>query len=184
MEKSESIKNIATSLIEFQSKVQNVKKDGSNPYFKSKYATLENILDTIKPTLKECGLSFSQFPDGDGLTTILMDESGEYLKATVRMTPVDNKPQSQGSAITYMRRYSLSAVLGIAVEDDDDGNAASQPTAPSSPPVGAKKSYQTIKTDKGVLKKRNDGMSLIYRDGGKADPKVDSEFIEEPPIEL
>src|SRR5687768_15786841 len=127
MEKSESIKELATALIGFQANVENVKKDGQNPYFKSKYATLENILDTVKPTPKDFDLSFSQFPDGDGLTTILMHSSGEYLKATAHMTPKDNSPQGQGSAITYMRRYALSAVLGIATEEDDDGNAASQP---------------------------------------------------------
>jgi hypothetical protein len=121
MEKSDSIKEIAKALLAFQSEVENVKKDGNNPYFKSKYATLENILDTIKPTLAKCGLSFSQFPDGDGLTTILMHTSGEFLKANTKMTLRDQTPQGQGSAITYMRRYALSAVLGIATEEDDDG---------------------------------------------------------------
>ena len=121
MEKSESIKEIAKALLAFQSEVENVKKDGNNPYFKSKYATLENFLDTIKPTLAKCGLSFSQFPDGEGLTTILMHTSGEFLKANTKMTLRDQTPQGQGSAITYMRRYAPSAVLGIATQEDDDG---------------------------------------------------------------
>jgi hypothetical protein len=86
---------------------------------------------------------FSQFPDGDGLTTMLMHSSGEWLAATSRMTPKDQTPQGQGSAITYLRRYALSSVLGLATEDDDDGNAASKapvaakraPTRPATSPA-------------------------------------------------
>jgi hypothetical protein len=71
------------------------------------------------------GLSFSQFPDEDGLTTILMHSSGEWMSAHAKLIIRDQTPQGHGSAITYLRRYALSAVLGIATEDDDDGNAAS-----------------------------------------------------------
>ena len=178
MEKSESIKEIAKALLAFQEKGENVKKDGNNPYFKSKYATLENILDTIKPTLAKCGLSFSQFPDGEGLTTILMHTSGEFLKANTKMTLRDQTPQGQGSAITYMRRYALSAVLGIATEEDDDGNAASQP-APK--PTGGK--FSTTKTD---AQKRKSDVKEIQLDSAKTDAQGEEavEFIEQPPIEV
>lgn len=132
--KSESIIKLAQALNEFQSIVPTAKKDASNPFFKSKYATLENVIDTIRAPMSACGLSFAQFPSGeDELTTILMHVSGEYIMATAKMSPVDKKPQSQGSAITYMRRYALSAVLGIASEEDDDGNAASTPKEPMRP---------------------------------------------------
>lgn len=126
MEQSASIGELAKALSAFQAAVENVTKDGSNPYFKSKYATLENIIDTIRPHLAKHGLSFSQIPTGENeLSTILMHVSGEWLKATAKMTPKDQSPQGQGSAITYMRRYALSAALGIATEEDDDGNVAS-----------------------------------------------------------
>lgn len=125
IEKSESIKEIAGALIRFHEKVESVKKKGSNPFFKSKYATLEDILDTIKQPMKDAGLAFTQFPSGENeLVTVLMHTSGEFIQAGVKMTPKDSTPQGQGSAITYMRRYGLSAVLGIATEEDDDGNAA------------------------------------------------------------
>lgn len=83
MTKSESIKEIAGALITFHLKVENIKKDSTNPFFKSKYASLSNILDAISTPLEESGLSFSQLPTGDsGLTTILMhSKSGEYLQA-------------------------------------------------------------------------------------------------------
>jgi hypothetical protein len=119
------VDKLSKALSEFQSEVGNVAKDGVNPFFKSKYASLENVITTVKPLLAKHGLSYSQFPDGDGLTTILLHESGQHLQATANLHFKDQTPQGQGSAITYMRRYALSSILGIATEDDDDGNAAS-----------------------------------------------------------
>jgi ERF superfamily len=135
MQQSAEIKNLAEALTKFQKDVENVPKDAVNPFFKSKYASLENVIATVRPHLAKHGLSFSQFPDGDGLTTVLMHSSGEWLQATSKMTPKDATPQGQGSAITYLRRYALSAVLGLATEDDDDGNAAS---APAKAPAASK----------------------------------------------
>lgn len=135
MEKSESITKLASALVAFQADMENVSKDATNPFYKSGYATLENIITTAKPHLGKHGLAFAQLPAGDNeLTTVLMHESGEYIAATARMTPKDATPQGQGSAITYLRRYALSAALGIATEDDDDGNAASTPKPPAKPP--------------------------------------------------
>jgi hypothetical protein len=127
MEKSASIQNLAKALCSFQSSVGKVKKDSANPFFKSKYASLSNILDAIQDPLASAGLSFSQFPTGEsGLTTILMhSESGEFLMETYIMRPVKVDPQGIGSAITYQRRYALGAVLGLNIDDDDDANAAS-----------------------------------------------------------
>jgi len=129
MEKSSSIKNIAAAIVLFHVKVETVKKDANNPFFKSKYASLSNILDVINDPLNESELTFCQFPNGEnGLTTILMHaESGEYLQATYDMHPVKNDPQGRGSSITYQRRYALAAILGLNIDDDDDGNGASHP---------------------------------------------------------
>jgi len=126
MEKSQSIKSIAGALLLFQNKVGAVKKDAVNPFFKSKYASLNTIIEHINLPLSECGLSYAQFPDESGLTTILMhSESGEYLQSTYLM-PVakQNDPQAVGSAITYARRYALGAILGLAIDEDDDANSA------------------------------------------------------------
>ena len=129
MEKSQSISNIAKSLIIFHVKVDTIKKDANNPFFKSKYASLSNILDAINEQLIEAGLAFCQFPSGEhSLTTILIHgESGEYMQASYEMKPVKNDPQGIGSVITYQRRYALSAILGLNIDEDDDGNAASKP---------------------------------------------------------
>lgn len=127
MEQSEKIELLATALVTFQAEVKNVTKEGENPFFHSKYATLKNILNTVRPTLTKNGLALSQFPTGeDGLTSLLMHESGQWLRSTVTMTPKDKTPQGQGSAITYMRRYAISSILGIATEDEDDGNQATK----------------------------------------------------------
>jgi len=131
MNKSESIKNIAAALATFQVEAEKIIKTAENPFFKSKYADLPSILDAIALPLTESGLVVSQFPDGDGLTTLLMHpNSGEWIEATGTMKPVKSDPQAIGSAITYQRRYSLCAVLGLNVDSDDDGNAASTPNTP------------------------------------------------------
>lgn len=127
MEKSESIINLSKAIIIFHVKVDKVSKDSTNPFFKSKYASLSNILDAINLPLIESGLTFSQLPTGEnGLTTILMHgESGEFIQSTYEMKPVKDDPQGRGSVITYQRRYALASVLGLNIDDDDDANAGS-----------------------------------------------------------
>lgn len=126
MNKSTTIGELAKALAVFHLKVDTVKKDAKNPFFKSSYASLSNILDAINDPLIESGLAFSQFPDGDnGLTTILMHgESGEFIESTYTMKPVKDDPQGRGSVITYQRRYALAAILGLNIDEDDDGNTA------------------------------------------------------------
>lgn len=126
MKKSESIKNVAKALLLFQTKMESISKDSTNPFFKSKYCSLSNILENIQLPLAEAGLCFSQMPDEHSLTTIIIHaDSGEYLESSYIM-PVakQNDPQAVGSSITYARRYALGAILGLNIDDDDDANAA------------------------------------------------------------
>ena len=134
MNKSESIQKIATALAKFQGEMKNPPKNADNPFFKSKYCALDTIIDTIRPVMAKHGLSFIQSCSAVGaevaVTTLVMHESGEWIESdpmTVHATKLD--PQGAGSAITYNRRYSLSAVLGIASEEDDDGNSSSKVSA-------------------------------------------------------
>lgn len=148
MNKSESIAEISKALVTFHSKVGAVTKDATNPFFRSKYATLDNVIDTINKPLEDAGLSYSQFPDGvNGLTTILMHTSGEWIEARYEMTPAKNDPQGLGSAITYMRRYALGAILGLATELDDDGNTASTPAKEKAIPEALKKQVSDCTTE-------------------------------------
>lgn len=128
MKSSESIKNIALALAAFQGEVKDPSKDGKANY--GKYVQLNGLLETIRPALSKHGLSFLQFPGGDGtlitITTLLMHTSGEWIESepfALKAQRVD--PQGAGSAVTYGRRYSLSSVLGVAWDEDDDGNKAS-----------------------------------------------------------
>lgn len=130
MNKSESIKEIATALSKFQSEVDNPKNTADNPFFKSKYAPLNDILNLVRPILTKHGLSVLQSPSGDGekiiITTMLMHSSGEWIELDPLILKADKiTAQGAGSAITYGRRYAVSALLGISSEDDDDGNGAS-----------------------------------------------------------
>ena len=129
MKKSESIANLAMALANFQGEAENPKNTANNPFFKSKYAPLSEVINATKPLLSKHGLSILQSPSGDGehiiITTLLMHSSGEWIEGEPLVLKAD-KPTAQGagSAITYGRRYALSAILGIASEEDDDGNSA------------------------------------------------------------
>ena len=131
MIQSESIANLAKALSIVQGKLTYAVKDSANPFFKSKYADLESVWDACRSLLAENGLCVMQFP-GEflegcmSLNTILAHSSGEYIKQTMEVPVTKLDPQGAGSALTYMRRYALAAVVGV-VQADDDGNAASAP---------------------------------------------------------
>jgi hypothetical protein len=134
MNKSESIKELASALCKAQDSMGGAVKGKANPFFKSKYADLSAIIQAIKEPFAKNGLSYTQFPiesEGRiGIETMLMHSSGEWLAQsfTVQLTKQD--AQGAGSAITYCRRYGLQAVAGIPSEDDD-GNGAVNKKAPA-----------------------------------------------------
>ena len=133
MIKSESIVNLAGALVKAQGEMGNASKGAANPFFKSKYADLESVWDACRDLLANNGLAVAQFPgtyseldNSMSLTTILTHESGEYICHEMSVPVTKTDPQGAGSALTYMRRYALAAVVGV-VQADDDGNAASSP---------------------------------------------------------
>jgi len=153
MNKSEDIKDLAGALCKAQSEMSGAKKKAANPYFKSKYANLEEVIHCAKDALMNNGLSVSQFPVTNetqaGVTTLLMHNSGQWIEDTLLLKCAKLDPQGMGSAITYARRYAYQSILGIPSEDDD-GQAASTPkkpnyTAPTKPqPPQAPKPQQII----------------------------------------
>jgi len=133
MNQSESIANLALALSIVQGKLTHAKKDSANPFFKSKYADLESVWDSCRELLASNGLAVMQFPgtysDLDksmSLTTIISHKSGEWISQEMSVPVTKPDAQGAGSALTYMRRYALAAVVGV-VQADDDGNAASSP---------------------------------------------------------
>jgi len=129
MTKSDSIKNLSAALAKAQAKLQNAKNTADNPFYKSKYAPLGEVLDLVRPVLAENGLAVIQYPSSDdgktiSIHTMLVHESGEYIDFDpLTLTAEKITPQGAGAAITYGRRYSVSGIFNIASEDDDDGNS-------------------------------------------------------------
>lgn len=139
MNMSEQINELATALALAQVELENANKNAANPHFKSKYADLAEVLNTVRPVFAKHGLSVTQFPSyADGLVsvrTVLMHNSGQWMAGDASAPASKLDAQGVGSAITYLRRYSLAAVAGVA-QEDDDGNAAVKPAYDSKPAKG------------------------------------------------
>lgn len=168
METSQTIGALAKALSAAQGQFKPIKRESANPFYKSKYADLGAIIEATREALSKNGLAVSQLVspgtvDGGNehvnIETVLMHESGEWIKGTISLIPKADDPQSVGSALTYARRYSLSAILGVASEEDDDATAATQPekprqvsdpTAPATTPQMT--AIQTLLTKAGIMK--------------------------------
>ncbi len=131
MNKSESIVEISKAMAKFQAEVKQPFKDANNPFFKSKYVPLESVVESITSIAPNHGISFVQWASNDdtgrvGVSTMIMHTSGEYIEFDpVYMNADKNTAQGAGALISYLKRYSLSAVFGITSDQDDDGNHAS-----------------------------------------------------------
>jgi len=129
-------KEIATALVAAQKAIKPAIKDAKNAAFKrpgesdgSRYADLASVWDACREALTENGIAVVQVPNFDGndvwLETTLLHTSGETITGRYPLRPTKNDPQGYGSALTYARRYSLAAMIGVVADDDDDGNSAS-----------------------------------------------------------
>lgn len=128
MNRSETITEIAKALAKFQSEVSDPNRTKENASLNSKYVTLDSLLQAVRPVLANNGLSFLQVPftgtDVVSVTTMLLHESGEWLESDPFTLPLMKKdPQGVGSVVTYARRYSLSSILGVAWDEDDDAQS-------------------------------------------------------------
>jgi len=116
----------SAALVAAIGELQNVAKTANNPYFKSKYAPLDAIVDATRPVLAKHGLAIQQMPvfsEGKaGVETTILHKAGHSTSSTLLLPLKDMSPQGVGGAITYARRYALAAVCGLATEDDLDGN--------------------------------------------------------------
>ena len=163
MRKSESIVELSKALAKFQEEVKQPLKDKNNPFFKSKYVPLENVVEAITDVAPKNGLSFVQWALNDengrvGVATMLMHESGEWIEFdAVHMKADKETAQGAGALITYLKRYSLSAVFGITSDQDDDGNGASGNKAPKS----------ATQAEIGNLKKEIIAFSKLMTEQGK-----------------
>jgi hypothetical protein len=129
MLQSEQINELAAALAKAQGTMTNAVVNRINPHFKNKYADMGSMLDAVRPALSANGLSIVQpmhmTERGLVLRTVLMHSSGQYIAAEYPLPATQNQ-QALGSALTYARRYSLTALICNASDEDDDANDAVQ----------------------------------------------------------
>jgi len=132
MKTSEKIDQICKALLDFHKEVNRIEKDGENPHFGNSYATIDQIIDEVRPLLAKHGLFIVQMATNDDpsevkLITRIYHSSGQWMESPpLTLKPQRQDPQAIGSAVTYARRYSLTSFLALNTgEEDDDGNAAS-----------------------------------------------------------
>lgn len=127
-EHSQNLNELLSALAKAQGQISHAKKDKKNPFFKSSYADLASVWEACRNELSANGLAVIQTVEGNKeqmyLVTILGHASGQYIKSKLPLLLTKFDPQSQGSAITYARRYALSAMIGICADEDDDGERA------------------------------------------------------------
>lgn len=127
MKTSETIGKIASALLKSQKEMGAVTKDSKNPYFKSKYADINSMLDVAIPVLNANGIFVTQPANSDGVNnfveTVLTHESGEFIASGPLKLEPPKDMQQLGAAITYARRFSLQSLLGLRAEDDDGETA-------------------------------------------------------------
>lgn len=120
---SDGINEISAALSAFQGELEQPSLNKENPYFKSRYVDLSGVLKSAQKLMSQHGLSVTQLITGSDLITLLTHKSGQWFKSVCPIGSYKNQ-QDRGSAITYTKRYAICAMLGIAADTDDDGNAA------------------------------------------------------------
>lgn len=126
MDSSSGLAEVASALVKVQSRLRPVARTSTNPFFKSNYADLSAVWETIRQPLADNGLAVVQTLDAVedrgviALSTLLLHTSGEWIRSTLTMPLQKTEPQAVGSAITYARRYALMAMIGVAAADEDD----------------------------------------------------------------
>lgn len=193
---SPSIDKLATALAKAQGEIKPAAKDSVNPHFKSKYADLAAIDEASREALAKNGLAVVQLPRATGRTVTmvyaLLHTSGQYLGSDLSMTAQQDTPQAIGGCITYQRRYTKAALVGISQEDDDGNSASSRSHAPVSDDATiydgvtqelknklgsiAKKHGITQVEDLKKLSKACTGMELINLEAAVIEWKQDNEI--------
>ena len=138
------------ALLAVQAEVPALPLDAKNPHFNSRFTSLAKLTELVMPILTKHGLVWVALPaigqDGKPSLRYRMTHAttGQMIEGDMPLMLVKSDPQSQGSAITYARRYSLSAVLNLVADEDDDGNAGTRQAA--RPPAQAAKT-QAVAND-------------------------------------
>lgn len=110
---------IHQKLLKATAKMEKIKKDSDNPFYKSKYYDINSLLETVKPILEEEGLLILQPIENNCVVSRIIDvETGDFVDSAMKIPDIDD-PQKIGSCVSYFRRYTLSSLLSVEAEDDD-----------------------------------------------------------------
>jgi hypothetical protein len=166
MKSSDTLTKISPALVKAINAIEGVKKGADNPFFKSKYANLESVIEAAHDALSANGLAVMQGPgpmDGNciTLTTRLVHESGEWIETDFSLPAGKMDPQAAGSAITYARRYSLMAMLCMPAVDDD-GGAATRPPKVEEPPKPPTLSERADRFEDVLRRTKPDDLSKVW----------------------
>lgn len=152
MKTSESIKEISTALAKAQAVMAGAKKDATNPHYKSKYADLASVWEACRKPLADNGIAVVQMTDVSERDEIIVETrlthtSGEWIEGRLALPVSKADAQGFGSALTYARRYGLSAAVGIAPEDDDGNLAAAARPIQKAYPNGEAHAARAVAVD-------------------------------------
>ena len=186
---SDEFAELAKALVAAQADLEPVTKDSLNPHFKSKYVSLDAIVEAVRKPLADRGLAIVQgacTPNGDAaltVETLLIHTSGEWMSNTVVVPMAKIDPQGAGGALTYGRRYGLSALLSLATEEDDDANAATaKPAAvppkraPAKPAAGAQPAKAEPKATAGQVADI-EALVIVAVEGGASSKGIVGQMI-------
>lgn len=174
---SSSTKNINSAILNSKKEFPKIEKDSINTYFNSSYAKLESILNSIEPVLHKhgCQIRFKPLPmdKSEVLQTIVVHESGEFISTLYTIISKKENPQEHGSALTYAKKQSISALLALSTEEDDDGRLASisdKKITSAGFPVDMKKEKKQY--DGKITKKQKDMINRIVGEMGYSLPEL------------
>jgi ERF superfamily len=156
------MQELIKALIAAKGDFQTIPKDKINPHYKSKYSTLDAVLGAVEPALAKHGLVLTHQAKGDEFITTLYHESGQCLSSSLPL-PSFADPQKMGSWISYARRYSITGLLSVCSDEDDDGNQAAQKSPASSRSANYQATKSPAKAEGNV-----DPLYLLKRNVGQA----------------
>lgn len=178
MTTSDSLNELAAALAKAQGEMKNAVLNKVNPHFKNRYADLAAIRDAVIPPLTKHGIAVVQALDASSVLTRLVHTSGQWIESVCPI-PNGGDMQKMGSAITYARRYSLSAICGIAADEDDDANAASTPASGPKAIVKVPEGFEAFALDLEAV--ASEGSEALKAAWTKANPALRKHLTDTAP---
>jgi len=184
MESSQETKDLDEAIAIVQQEVKKAIKDKKNPHLKNEYASLESIIEVLRPITAKHGISVMQYPEYDGtnylLRTRIAHKSGQFIISVMPLLMAIVDMQKFGSAITYARRYALSSIFCIATGEDDDDGEACKKVVDSDSCIEKKDQVRQQKIDPPISKtQENTILHLVQKTGSNLQSILDHFKVKE-----